>query len=135
MSDLGGLADRVAEQLRNGEFFAEEFAEGATVWHNFDERDYPVEFIVGQATLQKQIAADLRAEDVRIHLFAGGFCLQQVVCGTLGDGTAFRIPGAIVCDVVGGQIAKAWEYVTESAAAPLMAATQAAMGRALFDQS
>ena len=134
-SHAARLAQELAELLGRGELFSHLLAPGATVWHNFDETEFPAEFILQQAALQKQIAPDLHAEDVRVCVFETGFVIEQSVVGTLANGTTFRIPGAIVAYVDGDRIARLREYVTESAAAPVMQAVLAiSAGRAMFER-
>lgn len=91
------------------------YAEGVTTWHNIGEREAEVQRTPSR-TRQVEAGADLRVEDVRMHVFDGGWVLQATTVGTTAAGAPVRVPTCLVVTLRDGRIARFEEYADSRAA-------------------
>ncbi|GAA4368344.1 hypothetical protein [Nocardioides caricicola] len=91
------------------------YAEGVTTWHNIGEREAEVQRTPSR-TRQVEAGADLRVEDVRMHVFDGGWVLQATTVGTNAAGALVRVPTCLVVTLRDGRIARFEEYADSRAA-------------------
>lgn len=97
------------------------YAGTVTTWHNIGERESEVQATPSR-TRQVQAGADLRAEDVRLRVFDGGWVLQATTVGTSPAGAPVRIPTCLVVTLREGRIARFEEYADSRAAEALFGA-------------
>ena len=71
-----------------------------------------------------QVIPDFRYENAVRWETPSGFVDEHDVCGTLPDGSSFRLVLCVVGEVAGGKIVKLREYVDSAAAAGLIKAIQ-----------
>ena len=94
------------------------YADGVTTWHNIGEREAEIQRTPSRAR-QVQGGADLRVEDVRMHVFDGGWVLQATTVGTNAAGVPVRVPTCLVVTLRDGKIARFEEYADSRAAETL----------------
>lgn len=94
------------------------YAPDATIWHNVDEREKPVE---GTRKALEDIEAHLTDrvyDDRRVEVFDGGFVQQHVLRGTrVHDGVRVSLPVCAVCTVKDDRIVRIREYFDSARAA------------------
>jgi ketosteroid isomerase-like protein len=78
--------------------------------------------LLGLAKAVKRVAPDFRYENAVRSDTGVGFVEEHDVCGTLSDGTAFRLAVCVVATVANGKITSMHEYLDTAGAAPLLAA-------------
>lgn len=125
-SDRAGLArtrrvaDRWLEPFLAGERApADVYAASVVTWHAATDTETVVSEPPSFARL-RAVVPDLRREDVRVEIFAGGIVVQATTVGTV-DGTEVRVP---VCLIVrlddAGHIRRFEEYADSARAEPLV---------------
>lgn len=118
-ADVRALAERWLPAFLEGRRADDDvYADGVTTWHNIGEREAEVQRTPSR-TRQVAGGADLRVEDVRLHVFDGGWVLQATTVGTTADGAPVRIPTCLVVTVRDGRIARFEEYADSRAAEKL----------------
>ena len=75
--------------------------------------------VTGLARAVKRAAPDFRYENPVRSDTGGGFVEEHDVCGTLADGTSFRVAVCVVATVGGGRITSMHEYLDTAEAKPL----------------
>lgn len=115
MTELSPLdvAERLFNAIQAGDLAAVSaiYDPDVRIWHNNDQATQDRETnlrVIGW--LAKNIP-DIRYEEVRRHLFAGGFVQQHVLRGTAPNGKPFEVPACIVCEVAGGRVTRLDEYL------------------------
>lgn len=98
---------------------ADIYTPDATVWNNLTGADQSHASVGGIIRMLQTALADLRFDDVSVHAWADGFCVQYTVAATLRDGSEVRAPACGVAAVRDGRIARFQEYVDSAQAAPL----------------
>ncbi|MEO8538601.1 MAG: nuclear transport factor 2 family protein [bacterium] len=78
--------------------------------------------LTGLARAVKRAAPDFRYENALRSDTGTGFVEEHDVCGTLADGSTFRMAVCVVATVADGKITSMHEYLDTAEAAPLMAA-------------
>lgn len=68
------------------------------------------------------VVPDFRYEDRVVTGTDEGFVEEHMVCGTLPDGSALRLPACVVAEVRDGRIVRLREYLDTAAAAGLLQA-------------
>lgn len=74
------------------------------------------------AAAVKAAAPDFRYENPVRYDTGAGFVEEHDVCGTVADGTAFRLAVCVVATVAEGKITSMHEYLDTAGARPLLAA-------------
>ena len=70
----------------------------------------------------KKVVPDFHYEEVRCEATASGFVEEHLVCGTLPDGSALKLPACVVGEVAEGQIRVLREYLDSRQATGLLKA-------------
>jgi ketosteroid isomerase-like protein len=133
---LEGMAKRYQEGVngRGGQDFRDLFAPKVVWWHSDDETEPPI--------LEGSLIADRRSADsdafLRLmpdlhkdeRLFVGdhGFTLEQVVSGTLADGSRLFVPHCEVATVEDGRITRVSIYIDRQHHQPMIKAMQSLRG-------
>jgi ketosteroid isomerase-like protein len=78
--------------------------------------------LLGLANSVRRVAPDFRYENAIRVATDDGWVEEHDACGTVPDGTAFRIPACVVATVKNGRIASLHEYLDSAAARPLIRA-------------
>ena len=81
--------------------------------------------LTGLARAVKRVAPDFRYENPVRADTGLGFVEEHDVCGTLANGTAFRVAVCVVATVAGGRITSMHEYLDTAEAKPLLDALSA----------
>jgi ketosteroid isomerase-like protein len=68
------------------------------------------------------VVPDFRYEDRVVTATDKGFVEEHMVCGSLPDGSALRLPACVVAEVKDGRIVSLREYLDTAAAAGLLKA-------------
>ena len=87
-------------------------------WTDPGEREAEIQRIPSR-TRKAEAGADLRVEDVRLHVFDGGWVLQATTVGTNAAGEPVRVPTCLVVTLRDGKIARFEEYADSRAAETL----------------
>ena len=112
-NEIRAMAQRFFDAIEQGDIdtMVNSFTPDAEIWHNTDE------LIVTPAqtaqTLTGMVARikDREYAERRLTAFPGGFVQQHVLKGRrVHDDVAVRLPCAIICKVVDGQITRLDEY-------------------------
>lgn len=105
------IAEKVAENWKQGTRDASLYSPDATAWHNTDGVDQPMESREPIRQRLRQLIPDFRFDDAEPHGFDGGFVIQYVVRGTLPDGSELSSPACTVGTVKDGLITRVQEYI------------------------
>jgi len=82
--------------------------------------------LMGFTQMVHKVVPDFRYENAVCQATDNGFVEEHDVCGTLPDGSTFKLMLCVVGEVRGGEITALREYVDTGAAAGLMKALQPA---------
>jgi uncharacterized protein len=115
-SEKLAVADRYLKASRGGdrEDFLAQWAPGATIWHNFDERNIsPEQTAKTIAWLEKKVP-DLGWSDVSLFATPDGFVSQQIMTGT-APGGALRVLSCVIVTLNDdGLVVRLEEYLDQA---------------------
>ena len=97
------------------------YAADAKIWHNTDGLEQGVTDNLKVLRWVHRNLREWRYEEVRRHVFAGGFVQQHVARGIAPSGKEIELPACIIGLVEGGHITRIDEYI-DSATVALMTA-------------
>ena len=86
------------------------FAEGATVWHNTDEKETDVETTIANLARIRASASVFRYVDIEREPTPSGFVQRHTLLIEMPDGRAVRDLACCVCRVEGGRLAHMAAY-------------------------
>jgi ketosteroid isomerase-like protein len=81
-----------------------------TVWHNDDGLEFPLSAVVPKLIWLHRRVAELRYDDIRRRVLAGGYLQQHVLRG-LAPGGKLALAACLVVTVTGGRISRIEEYL------------------------
>lgn len=123
INEIEALATRFFAAISAGDTDAIQsiYAPDARIWHNTDGLEQGVTDNLKVLRWVHRNLREWRYEEVRRHVFAGGFVQQHVARGIAPSGKEIELPACIVGLVEGGQITRIDEYI-DSATVALMSA-------------
>jgi ketosteroid isomerase-like protein len=123
-NEMEALANRLMAAIERGdiETIRTCYAPDVRIWHNFDEVDQTLEDNIKVMHWMAKRLLDRKYTIENRRYFADGWVQQHVLTGQTADGTAFRMPACIICQVKNGRITRLEEYLDTAQTAPLRAA-------------
>ncbi len=119
--ELFAFADRFMDALNAGDpaRVREFYAPAATVWHNFDDRDQPLDENLKLFEWMVRKAPERRYRVLRREIVPGGWFQQHVLEAPLPGGREMKLYACCVITLEGGRIRRIEEYVDPAQAAVL----------------
>ena len=124
---MRALAERLLAQTRalDLEGMRALFSPSVVFWSNVGQVESPLEERMTFMALEKEVFEELRIDDVRIEVFAGGYVQQCVFAGSLRGGVEVRIPTCLVVRASDGLVTSFEEYVSLDQIQPVVDAIMA----------
>lgn len=130
--DAVALAHRLFDALGRGdrEGVMETIADGAVVWHNYDDREKPFADRIDGLMRASRVTEGFHYAERRYVALPGGALVQHRLRGQVPGGAAFDAPIIVRIYLDGARIERFEEYFDQATLAPLYAAMRAAAGPA-----
>ena len=109
---------------------AELYSEDALVWNNLTGKEQLHSDTTAVSNALRAALPDLRWEEIGVHAWDSGFCVQYTFRATLPDGVEARIPACGIGEVRDSRIVRFSEYLDSAQVAPLGQALLAARAQA-----
>ena len=119
--DVFAFADRFIDALNVGDaaLVKEFYAPDATVWHNFDNADQPMDQNLKLLEWMVRKAPQRRYTVLRREIVPGGWFQQHVLEAQLPNGREMKLYACCVITLRDGRIARIEEYVDPAQASVL----------------
>lgn len=119
LAAVQAVADRHVPAFLAGERADDDlYAWPVSTWHAATGTTTQISEPPSQARL-RAVVPDLRHEDVRVDVHAGGYVIRATVVGTV-EGAEVRVHTAVFVTVVDGRITRFDEYADAAQAAPFV---------------
>ncbi len=97
------------------------YADGAQIWHNFDDIDQSVDENMKVLEWMKRQATSRKYEIIRLEEIAGGYLQQHVLRLVNRAGEELSMPACLIVTVENGKIRRLEEYLDPKQAERLQA--------------